>query len=71
VRIASGNVTALAFSRKGMLAAGSDDHVVSLWSLDSVTAAISSVWTSRSKIDVHDGKSTSAAIGVVERGRFS
>lgn len=64
VRVAGGNVTALAFSRKGMLATGSDDHVVSLWSLDSVTAAMSSVWTSRSKIDVHDGKSTSAAIGV-------
>jgi len=55
VRLASGNVTALSFSRKGMLASGSDDHIVSLWHLDSVTAMISVIWTSRNKIDVHDG----------------
>ena len=55
VRLASGNVTALSFSRKGMLASGSDDHVVSLWHLDSITAMISVIWTSRGKIDVHDG----------------
>jgi WD40 repeat protein len=61
VRVASGNVTALAFSRKGMLASGGDDHVVSLWSIDSLTATISVVWTSRGKIDVHDGKPTEFA----------
>ena len=38
-----------------MLASGSDDHVVSLWNLDSASATISVVWTSRGKIDVHDG----------------
>jgi len=55
IRVSGGNVTALAFSRKGMLASGSDDHVISLWNLDSVTSSISVVWTSRGKIDVHDG----------------
>ena len=55
VHVTNGNVTALAFSRKGMLASGSDDHVVSLWNVDSVSATISVIWTSRGKIDVHDG----------------
>jgi WD40 repeat protein len=55
VHVTNGNVTALAFSRKGMLATGSDDHVVSLWNVDSVSATISVFWTSRGKIDVHDG----------------
>jgi WD40 repeat protein len=58
VRLDSGNVTVLAFSRKGMLVSGSDDHVVSIWNLDSVSAAVSVVWTSRGKVDVHDGTST-------------
>jgi hypothetical protein len=55
VHVTNGNVTALAFSRKGMLATGSDDHVVSLWNVDSASATISVIWTSRGKIDVHDG----------------
>ncbi len=62
VRVTSGNVTALAFSRKGILASGSDDHIVSLWSLDSAASTISVVWTSRGKLDVHDGTLTSLLI---------
>ena len=65
VRVPNGNVTALAFSRKGMLATGSDDHVVSLYTLDSASAAMSIIWTSRGKIDVHDGKSFPVIIAVV------
>ena len=61
IRVSGGNVTALAFSRKGMLASGSDDHVISLWNLDSVSSSISVVWTSRGKIDVHDGTPTASS----------